>query len=86
MPKAPKVAERKNALVMLEQCPAEKIKAWVIGNLSRSNAVMIGSTRSGKALVITTFTEEGREKEYPEELDELYDALDIMPLEEDLKF
>jgi len=86
MPKAPKVIERRNALVMLEQCPAEKFKVWIIGNLMQSNAVMIGATRSGKALVVTTFTENGRDKEYPEELEELYDALDITVPDKDLSF
>jgi len=86
MPKPLRVSEKRNALVMLEQCPAEKIKAWVIGNITQSNAVMIGATRSGKALVITTFTEEGRDKEYPEELEELYDALTVSAPDKDLSF
>lgn len=76
MPK-PKQAEKRGALVLIEQCPAEKIKLWVLENIRASNAVMIGATRSGKALVITRFTEDGREKEYPEELEELYDVLDV---------
>lgn len=82
----PKVAEKRNAIVMLEQCPAEKFKAWIIANVKDSNAVMLGATRSGKALVITTFSEDGREKEYPEELQELYDVLDISTADKDLKF
>jgi len=50
-------------------------------HVKQSNAVMIGATRSGKALVVTEFTEAGREKHYPEELEELYDLLAV-----DVKF
>jgi len=83
---AQKVAEKRNAVVMLEQCPAEKLKAWIISNVKSSNAVMVGATRSGKALVITTFTEDGREKEYPEELEELYEVLTPNEISKDLSF
>jgi len=76
-----KTVEKKNAIVMLEQCPPEKLKYWILFHVKQSNAVMIGATRSGKALVVTEFTEAGREKHYPEELEELYDLLAV-----DVKF
>jgi len=71
-----KTAEKKAAITMLEQCPAEKLKTWIMFHVKQSNAVMIGATRSGKALVITEFTEAGRDKQYPEELEELYKVLE----------
>lgn len=73
MPKG-KVVERKNALVILEACPPQKIKTFLIDIITQGGAVMLGQTRSGKALVLTTFLDDERTKEYPEDLEELYAA------------
>lgn len=79
MPKPEVVRAPVPAITLIEQCPSEKFRTFILAHMREGNAVMFSKTRNGKSVIVTCFTNDGKQREFCEQLEELYDALGEVP-------
>lgn len=74
MPKT-KRTESVSAAVMFEQCPPKALVDLVVQATKSGDAVMFGQTRSGKAAIVTIYSEDGKERHFSDSTEELIHVL-----------
>lgn len=70
-----KRTESVTAAVMFEQCPVVSLTNLIVAALRNGDAVMFGQTRSGKAAIVTVYSEDGKERSFADSTEELVHVL-----------